>query len=264
MRSRAEIARAVNILAIALMLLATPISAGAQQAGKVARVGYLLLHPSVSPRSGGRDHPVMPATTVAAAVALALGVLAGCAVSDRGAREAAKRDYERLSGTWRLTRAVVDGAAVPEPQLRQTILITDGNTFRFPQAAGAGTHPAGTFTINPSTVPNQVDSVAIGGPSAGQVTLGIYEIIDDRRKRACWGPPGGPRPTDFESTRGSRRGLERAPQATLCRLGAPRRNRGAPRITRPRTSASADAGVLDDAPGAAHGGARAHDVEISA
>jgi len=137
-----------------------------------------------------------------------LGVPPGCAASDRTAREAAQRDYARLSGTWRLVRAIVNGTAVPEPQVRQTILITDGNTFRFPQAAGVGTHPAGTFTINPSTIPPQVDSVAAGGTNAGQVTLGIYEIVDATHKRACWGPPGGARPTEFESPPGSGRILQ--------------------------------------------------------
>jgi hypothetical protein len=40
------------------------------------------------------------------------------------------------------------------------------------------------------------------------VTLGIYEIVDATHKRACWGPPGGPRPTEFESRPGSRRILQ--------------------------------------------------------
>ena len=146
--------------------------------------------------------------SIAVSVGLALIVLAGCASTDRAARDAAARDYERLSGTWRLTRGVVNGVPVPDQQARQTVLVTDGNTFRFPQAAGAGTHPAGSFTINPSTVPAQVDSVAIGGANAGQVTLGIYEIIDATHKRACWGPPGGPRPTGFESPPGSGRILQ--------------------------------------------------------
>ena len=57
--------------------------------------------------------------------------------------EAAQRDYKRLSGTWQLTRAIVDGRPVPEAQVKATVLITDGNTFRFPQASGVGTHPAG-------------------------------------------------------------------------------------------------------------------------
>jgi uncharacterized protein (TIGR03067 family) len=82
-------------------------------------------------------------------------------------------------------------------------LITDHNTFRFPKASGIGTHPQGTFTVNPDTKPKQVDSIAEGGPHAGQLTRGIYEILDATDKRACWGTPGGPRPTAFNSAPGS-------------------------------------------------------------
>jgi uncharacterized protein (TIGR03067 family) len=160
---------------------------------------------SADPRRRARIGVI--AAHVAVAV-VAAAALAGCASSDSAARDAAERDYRRLTGTWQLTRAIVDGQPVPEAQARATILITEGNTFRFPQASGVGTHPAGSFTINPSTVPNQVDSVAIGGVNAGQVTLGIYEILDDTHKRACWGPPGGPRPTGFDSAPGSRRILQ--------------------------------------------------------
>ena len=116
---------------------------------------------------------------------------------------AAQREYELLSGTWRLTRGVVNGKPVPASVLRNTILITDHNTFRFPKASGVGTHPAGSFTVNPRTRPKQVDSIAAGGPQVGQPTRGIYEILDANHKRACWGPPGGPRPTEFKSLPGS-------------------------------------------------------------
>src|SRR5262245_2619856 len=132
-------------------------------------------------------------------------VCAACAANDQKEQEAIERDYKMLSGTWQLTRAVVNGVSVSEDVVKKTVLITDGNTFRFPQASGIGTHPAGSFTINPAVTPHQVDSVASGGPNAGQVTLGIYEIIDSKHKRACWGPGGGPRPTEFESLPGSKR-----------------------------------------------------------
>jgi uncharacterized protein (TIGR03067 family) len=121
---------------------------------------------------------------------------------------AAQRDYERLSGTWQLTRGVVNGKPVPSSVARNTILITDHNTFRFPKASGIGTHPAGIFTVNANTKPKQVDSTAEGGPHAGEVTLGIYEILDAKHKRACWGQPGGPRPTEFTSLPGSGRILQ--------------------------------------------------------
>jgi uncharacterized protein (TIGR03067 family) len=150
----------------------------------------------------------MKSAVIAGVGVFALGFLWGGAGSRRGAPEPAKLDYQRLSGTWQLVHGVVDGVPVPDAQLKQTVLITDGDTFRFPQAAGVGTHPAGKFTVNPKTVPKQVNSVALGGATAGQVTFGIYEIIDDTHKRACWGPAGGPRPTEFESPPGSHRILQ--------------------------------------------------------
>lgn len=146
------------------------------------------------------------------AIGIVAAITAGCANSKLGGATAqsaaARRDYERLSGTWQLTRAVVDGRPVPAHVVRNTILITDRNTFRFPKASGVGTHPAGSFTVNPDTRPKQVDSIAEGGSNAGQLTRGIYEILDANHKRACWGPPGGPRPTEFKSPPGSRRILQ--------------------------------------------------------
>ncbi len=130
-------------------------------------------------------------------------ITAGCANSKLGGATAqsaaADRDYDRLTGTWQLTRAVVNGRPVPASVLRKTILITDHNTFRFPKASRVGTHPAGTFTVNPNTRPKQVDTIAEGGSNAGQLTRGIYEILDATHKRACSGPSRGPRPTEFES-----------------------------------------------------------------
>jgi len=100
-------------------------------------------------------------------------------------------------------RGVVSGKPVLARVAQNTILITDHNTFRFRKASGVGTHPQGTFTVNPDTKPKQVDSIAEGGPHAGQLTRGIYEILDATDKRACWGTPGGPRPTEFKSAPGS-------------------------------------------------------------
>lgn len=139
-------------------------------------------------------------------------IFSGCATNPAGVAaaqsSAAQHDYDLLTGTWQLSRGVVNGKSVPASVARNTILITDHNTFRFPKASGIGTHPAGRFTINPEMTPKEVDSIAEGGPNAGQLTRGIYEIIDATHKRACWGPTGGPRPADFTSPRGSHRILQ--------------------------------------------------------
>jgi len=154
---------------------------------------------------------VMKATSILAIAAVAV-LSESCANrplgGSTGESPAAQRDYELLSGTWQLTRGVDNGKPVPASVARNTILVTDRNTFRFPKASGVGTHPAGHFTVNPNARPKQVDSIAEGGSNAGQVTRGIYEIIDATHQRACWGPPGGPRPTEFKSAPGSGRILQ--------------------------------------------------------
>jgi uncharacterized protein (TIGR03067 family) len=124
--------------------------------------------------------------------------------TDVDARAAAvESDYDALTGSWQLVRSVVDGVPVPEAEVRKTILITDRDEFRFPADAGVGTAPLGKFTIDPLANPKQVDSTSFSGPDKGQVSLGIYEIIDAENKRACWAKPGKPRPTSFDSTPGS-------------------------------------------------------------
>jgi uncharacterized protein (TIGR03067 family) len=145
-------------------------------------------------------------------ITVAATIVDGCANNPLGGTTAqspaAQRDYQLLSGMWQLTRAVDNGKPVPASEARNTILVTDRNTFRFPKATRAGTSSAGHFTINPDTRPKQVDSIAEGGPSAGQASHGIYEIPDPTHQRACFGPPGGPRPTGFKSPPGSGRILQ--------------------------------------------------------
>ena len=139
-----------------------------------------------------------------AAFAFAVGRDAQSAVQTRDAKAAAiQADYAALTGTWQLVKSVVDGTLVPQAEVEKTVLVTDDDEFRFPKDAGVGTAPLGKFTIDPSKTPKQVDSTSFSGPEKGQVSLGIYEVLDAKNKRACWAKPGKPRPTSFDSTTGS-------------------------------------------------------------
>ena len=117
-------------------------------------------------------------------------------------------DYQRLSGTWILSSGIVDGQPVPEEIRKKTRLITTRDKFTLSTGAQTGTSEDGTFTIDPTKNPKTVDSVQGSGPDKGKTILGIYEIIDDNHKRACWAPAGKPRPTDFASPAGSGRILQ--------------------------------------------------------
>ena len=127
----------------------------------------------------------------------------GAAVSDVSMEELIKKDYERLTGTFQLVSGVIDGKEVPEDVRRQTKLVTTMNKFTVSDGGRAGTSAAGTFKIDPTKSPKTADSLQLEGPDKGKTILGIYEIIDDNHKRACWAPVGKPRPTAFTSEPGS-------------------------------------------------------------
>ena len=118
-------------------------------------------------------------------------------------KELITRDYERLTGTFQLVSGVIDGKPVAEDIRKETKLVTDMNKFTVSTGGQAGTSGAGTFTIDPTKSPKTVDSLQATGPDKGKTVLGIYEIIDDNHKRACWAPVGRPRPTAFTSEPGS-------------------------------------------------------------
>ena len=121
----------------------------------------------------------------------------GAAVSDVSMEELIKKDYERLTGTFQLVSGVIDGKEIPEDVRRQTKLVTTMNKFTVSAGGQTGTSSAGTFKIDPTKSSKTADSLQTEGPDKGKTLLGIYEIIDDNHKRACWAPVGKPRPKTF-------------------------------------------------------------------
>jgi uncharacterized protein (TIGR03067 family) len=128
--------------------------------------------------------------------------------ADMAKDELIRQDYELLTGTFTLVSGVVDGKPVPEEVRKKTILVTDHDKFTVSTGDEAGTSSRGTFTIDPTKTPKTADSLQDDGPDKGKTVLGIYEIIDDNHKRACWAPVGQPRPTEFTSEPGSGRILQ--------------------------------------------------------
>lgn len=91
-----------------------------------------------------------------------------------------------------------DGKALPEDHVKQTTIIIKGNTFRFPGLAEDATAREGTFKLDETKNPKEMDSTS----TEKEISLGIYELEPDSYK-ICFAPAGKPRPTKFGSERGS-------------------------------------------------------------
>ncbi|PYK16088.1 MAG: hypothetical protein DME55_12750 [Verrucomicrobia bacterium] len=111
---------------------------------------------------------------------------------------ATKKDLKGLQGTWSLLSAMEDGKSLAEDKVKQTTIVIKDDTFRFPQLAEDATSEAGTFKLDATKKPKQMDTVS----TEKQVMLGIYELEGDSYK-VCFAPVGKPRPSEFTSKSGS-------------------------------------------------------------
>ena len=98
-------------------------------------------------------------------------------------------DLDKMQGTWNLVSAMEDGKALPGDEVKRTTIVIKGNAFHFPGLAEDATSRAGTFTLDPSKNPKEMDTTS----SEGQVSLGIYELEPDTY-RVCFAPAGEPGP----------------------------------------------------------------------
>jgi len=114
------------------------------------------------------------------------------------AAAAPKTDLDRFQGTWYLIAAVEDGNVLPQDKVKQETIVFKGDTFRFPGSAEDATSKSGTFKLDETKTPKEIDSIS----TDKVVMLGIYRM-DDNGYKICFAPPGKPRPTDIRSEPGS-------------------------------------------------------------
>jgi uncharacterized protein (TIGR03067 family) len=107
-------------------------------------------------------------------------------------------DLDGMQGTWNLVSAMEDGKALPQDKVKQTTIVVKGNTFHFPGLAEDATARAGTFKLDATKNPKEMDTTS----AEKEVMLGIYELEPDSYK-VCFAPAGKPRPTNFSSEPGS-------------------------------------------------------------
>lgn len=113
-----------------------------------------------------------------------------------------QKDLAMLQGRWTLAFGERDGKTLSEQTTNKTKILFEGQDFDYPDPAGIVTSRTGTIKLNPSKNPKWIDSTSTTDNAKEELFLAICELSEDRC-RACFSPPGKPRPTDFSSKSGS-------------------------------------------------------------
>jgi uncharacterized protein (TIGR03067 family) len=137
----------------------------------------------------------------AAALLLALTVTGGAGAQQKPARAPAPPKVP--VGTTQQFQGVsyiIDGKALPAAEAKAARLSEDGHNFTFEIPGRVATK--GTFTLDASKMPKQIDLTLTSGPGRGGSLKGIFELKGETL-RLCYAAPGKARPSDFSSRPGS-------------------------------------------------------------
>jgi uncharacterized protein (TIGR03067 family) len=123
-------------------------------------------------------------------------VAAGALVAAEGREDAAKKDQERLQGTWKVESATKGGKQAPAERLKGMRLVVQGDKM----TVSEGTmHEEATFTLAADQRPAAIDVKP--SRASRRTILGIYRLEGDTLT-VCWARDGE-RPREFASPQGS-------------------------------------------------------------
>jgi len=124
-----------------------------------------------------------------------VGVIGFLLAADEPKEAAAKKEGEKLAGTWKAVTVERDGQ--PDTTLRDAI-VTYTADGKFTVKLTEGTPHDGTYKLDPSKKPKTFDYTLNYGPTKGKLHEGIYLLEEDTLK-ICGSDPGKPRPKEFAS-----------------------------------------------------------------
>lgn len=107
-----------------------------------------------------------------------------------------------FEGEWRMVSAVMDGNPMDPSAVEWVKRVTHGNETTV--YAGPQVMMTMEFTSDASKAPKTIDYLNTAGSNKGKSQQGIYEF-EGGLLRVCIAPPGGPRPTQFQSNHGDGR-----------------------------------------------------------
>jgi uncharacterized protein (TIGR03067 family) len=131
--------------------------------------------------------------------------MASVLIAAASSEDAVKADLEKFQGNWSLTSLERDGKKTPPEELTTTKLTIRANKFVLRRDSVVVSE--GTFTLDPTKKPKEIDETITAGPNRGRLSKAIYEI-DEKHHTICFAAAGRERPTEFSSQPGSGRILQ--------------------------------------------------------
>jgi len=109
----------------------------------------------------------------------------------------AKKDLDKMQGTWTVTAAERDGPKVPEKELQamQVVIKDVVIDIIHDRNDKHSIHEKSCLTLTPTTKPRSFD-LALTKGAKSKLAVGIYELTDNTLK-LCWRRAGGERPSEF-------------------------------------------------------------------
>lgn len=122
--------------------------------------------------------------------------------ADGPKEEAARKDLDRMQGTWMVTVHELNGqkTTAEQNQEAKSKLVVKGDKYTV--YFGDQRITEGVLKLDPTRKPRTIDALAADGPAKGQAMPGIYELEGDDM-RVCFGQPGKERPTAFATQAGT-------------------------------------------------------------
>lgn len=91
----------------------------------------------------------------------------------------AKKELEKLQGTWKMVALEVEGQPVPPQKFDQATLVIKGDRYLVDTGK---TKTEVALTLDPSKAPKYVDLTFLDGPNKDQVGKAIYSLEGDTFK----------------------------------------------------------------------------------
>jgi uncharacterized protein (TIGR03067 family) len=128
-----------------------------------------------------------------------LAVLAVALLLGADAKDAKKKDLDKLQGTWAAATLEYNGEKVLGDTIKELKVVVEGDKLTVQgEDEEVKKYGKATLKIDPETTPKVVDISVTGGDGKGTTFEGIYEVDKDEWK-LCLKPFGKERPAKFES-----------------------------------------------------------------